>query len=59
MPRQNTVRRKTTQPELERAVAREIIYALLFDANKPAMIVGGDVETGILLLLDQESRTNH
>lgn len=44
----------------DREIVRQVIFAMLFDANLPAMVIGEEIETAILLLLDgQETKAKH
>lgn len=46
--------------DLEKSIARQMIYAIMFETNMPAMIVGEELETALLLMLsDQESKARH
>lgn len=46
--------------ELEKSIARQVVYAIIMDNNMPAMIVGEELETALLLMLEgQESARKH
>lgn len=46
--------------ELVRAAARQLVIAIIWAENMPCMLVGDELETGILLMLKgQETNSKH